>query len=40
MIAFFRTEWLPAQPGQALPVLALQVAAVFAAMFPVWWFQW
>ena len=40
VVAFFAVKWLPAQPGQALPVLALQLAAALAALFPVWWFQW
>jgi hypothetical protein len=40
IVAFFAIKWLPAQPKQALMVLAVQVAAALAAMFPVWWFQW
>jgi hypothetical protein len=40
VMAFFTIKWLPAEPRQALLVLALQVAAALAAMFPVWWFQW
>ena len=40
VIAFFLVKWLPAEPRQALLVLALQVGAALAAMFPVWWFQW
>ena len=40
VIAFFAVKWLPAEPRQALLVLALQVGAALAAMFPVWWFQW
>jgi len=40
VIAFFALKWLPTEPRQALTVLALQVAAALAAMFPVWWFQW
>jgi hypothetical protein len=40
VIAFFAIKWLPAEPGHALRVLALQAAATLAAMFPVWWFQW
>jgi hypothetical protein len=39
-IAFFVIKWLPVAPRQALLVLALQVGAAVAAMFPVWWFQW
>ena len=40
VIAFFAIKWLPAAPRQALLVLAVQVGAALAAMFPVWWFQW
>jgi len=40
VIAFFAIKWLPTEPRQALLVLALQVGAAIAAMFPVWWFQW
>lgn len=40
IVAFFAIKWLPAKPGPALGVLALQVGAALAAMFPVWWFQW
>jgi hypothetical protein len=40
VIGFFAIKWLPAEPRQALLVLALQLGAAIAAMFPVWWFQW
>ena len=40
VVALFAIKWLPAAPRQALVVLALQVGAALAAMFPVWWFQW
>lgn len=40
VVAFFAIRWLPTAPRQALVVLALQVVAALAAMFPVWWFQW
>jgi hypothetical protein len=40
VIAFFAVKWLPAAPRPALLVLALQLGAGLAAMFPVWWFQW
>jgi hypothetical protein len=40
VVAFFAITRLPTEPRQALPVLALQVGAALAAMFPVWWFQW
>lgn len=35
IIAFFTIKWLPQAPRQALPVLALQGAAVLAALAPV-----
>ncbi len=40
VVAFFAIKWLPTEPRQALPVLAFQVGAALATMFPVWWFQW
>ena len=40
IMAFFAIKWLPTRPKQALVVLALQVCAALAAMFPVWWLQW
>jgi hypothetical protein len=40
IVAFFAVKWLPTDPRQALPVLALQMGAALAALFPVWWFQW
>jgi hypothetical protein len=40
VVAFFAIKWLPAEPRQAVLVLALQVGAALAALFPVWWFQW
>jgi hypothetical protein len=40
MVAFFVIKWLPRQPRQALLVLAVQIGAAFAAMFPVWWLHW
>lgn len=40
VVAFFAIKWLPTEPRQALLVLALQIGAALAAMFPVWWFQW
>ena len=40
VVAFFAIKWLPAAPRQAVLVLALQVGAALAALFPVWWFQW
>ena len=40
VVAFFAIKWLPAEPRQAVLVLALQLGAALAALFPVWWFQW
>jgi hypothetical protein len=40
VLAFFLIKWVPAAPRQALPVLALQIGAALAAMFPVWWLNW
>lgn len=38
VIGFFALRWIPAEPKKALPVLALQIAAAFAAAFPVFYF--
>lgn len=35
IIAWFAIKWLPRDPGQAVPVLALQAAAMLAALAPV-----
>ncbi len=40
VVAFFAIRWLPAEPRQALQVLAVQGGAALAALFPVWWWQW
>ncbi len=40
VIAFFALRWAPTRPKQGLTILALQIVAGLAAMFPVWWFQW
>ena len=40
IIAFFAIKWIPNQAKQASLVLALQIVAALAAMFPVWWFRW
>lgn len=40
VMAFFAIKWLPSKPGAARLVLALQIGAALAAMFPVWWFHW
>jgi hypothetical protein len=36
VVAFFALKWLPRAPRQALPVLALQVAAALVALAPVY----
>jgi hypothetical protein len=40
IIAFYAFKWLPTQRKQAVVVLALQLGAAVAAIFPVWWFRW
>ncbi len=40
IILFFAATSLPRTPRQALPVLALQIGAAFAAAFPVFYFNW
>ncbi len=35
ILAFFAIKWLPRTPREALPVLAVQVGAVLAALAPV-----
>jgi hypothetical protein len=40
IILFFAATSLPRSPRQALPVLALQFGAAFAAAFPIFYFNW
>lgn len=40
IMAFFAIKWLPQTPRQAIPILALQVAAALAAMAPVYLLHW
>ena len=40
LIAFFAIRWLPSEPRHALMILAFQIAAALAAIFPIWWFEW
>ena len=40
IIAFFAIRWLPQNPRSALPVLALQGIAAFAALAPVYLLNW
>lgn len=39
-VLFFAVRWLPQSPRQAVPVLAVQVAAALAAMAPVFLLRW
>ena len=40
IVLFFAIKWVPQSPRQAVPVLALQVAAALAAMAPVFLLHW
>jgi hypothetical protein len=40
IVLFFAIKWVPQAPRQAVPVLALQVAAALAAMAPVFLLHW
>jgi len=40
IIGFFAFKWLPQSPPQAAPILALQCAAAFVAMAPVFLLHW
>ncbi len=35
VIIFFAIKWIPQAPREALPILALQIAGILAAMAPV-----
>jgi hypothetical protein len=39
VVVYFALKWLPKSPGEALRVLALQIAAILAACAPVFWFK-
>ena len=39
VVGYFALKWLPKSPGEALRVLALQIAAILAACAPVFWFK-
>lgn len=39
IIVFFALKYVPRQPGQALPVLALQIVAALAACAPVFFLK-
>jgi hypothetical protein len=38
LVAFFAVRWLPRRPVEALVILAIQMVAVLAACFPVYYF--
>ena len=40
IVLFFALKWVPRAPRQALPIVALHIAAAFAAMAPVFVFHW
>ena len=40
VIAFFAIKWLPRARKEALPILALQIGAVLAALAPVFLLNW
>ena len=40
IVLFFAIKWVPRSPGQALPILALQVVAALAALAPVFLLGW
>ncbi len=40
LVLFFAIKWVPQSPREAVPVLALQVAAALAAMAPVFLLRW
>ena len=40
IIILFLVRWYGADRNRSLQVLALQIGAALAAMFPVWWLGW
>ncbi len=40
IVLFFGIRWLGSSPRQALPVLAIQIAAALAALAPVYLLHW
>jgi hypothetical protein len=40
IVLFFVIKWVPRFPRQAVPILALQIAAALAAMAPVFVLHW
>jgi len=39
IVAYFALRWAPIDVRRGAAILAVQIAAALAAMFPVWWFQ-
>ena len=40
IVLYFAIRWVPESPREALPILALQVAAALAALTPVFLLRW
>lgn len=40
IVLYFAGRWLPQSPRQAVPILALQIAAALAALAPVFLLGW
>ena len=40
IVLFFAAKWVPRAPREALPIVALQVAAAVLAMAPVFLLRW
>jgi hypothetical protein len=40
IVLFFAVKWVPRSPREAVPILALQLAAALAAMAPVFLLRW
>ena len=40
IVLFFAVKWVPRLPKEAVPILALQIAAALAAMAPVFLLRW
>lgn len=40
IILYFAVKWVPQSPGQASPILGLQIVAALAAIAPVFLLHW
>jgi len=40
IVLYFAIRWVPESPREAVPILALQLAAAVAALAPVFLFRW